>query len=88
MFIEFKMSLTMLATQCHIPEYVTPQNKCSVLDLAAEVLYTVSVIINSILNLSLRKVHILFQSDFSTECDLVFPLSTSNTMPPEEVPGC
>jgi hypothetical protein len=74
----------MLATQCHIPEYVTPQNKGSVLDLATEVLCTVSVTIHSTHNLFLRQVHILFQSDFSTECDLVIPLSTSNTMPPED----
>jgi hypothetical protein len=79
------MSLTMLTTQCHIPEYVTPPKKGSVLDLAAEVLYTVSAIIQSILNLSLRQIHILFQSDFSTECDLVIPFSTDNTTPPEEV---
>jgi hypothetical protein len=26
----------------------------------------------------LRQVHSLFQSDFSTECDLVFPLSVSS----------
>ena len=83
-FIEFNMLITILATQCDIPEYVIPQNKGSVLALATEV-HTFSVIIHSILNLSLRQVHILFQSDFFTECDLVVPVSTSNTMPTEEV---
>ena len=75
----------MLATQCHIPEYVTPQNKGSVLDLTVGVLYTVSAMIHTILSLSLRQVHILFQGDFSTEWDLVILVSTSNKMPPEEV---
>jgi len=74
----------MLATQCHIPEYVIPQNKGSVLDLAAEG-HTFSVIIHLILNLSLKQVHILFQSDFFTECDLVIPLSTSSTISSDEV---
>jgi hypothetical protein len=84
MFIEFKKLITMLATQCHIPEYVIPQNKGSVLDLAAEG-HTFSVIIHLILNLSLKQVHILFQSDFFTECDLVIPLSTSSTISSDEV---
>jgi hypothetical protein len=84
-FIEFTALLTVLHTQRHISEYVTLQNKGSVLDLTAEVLYTVSAIIHSILNLSLGQDHILFQGDFSTECDLVIPLSTSNKMLPEEV---
>ena len=45
------MLITKLATQRHIPVYVSPQNIGSVLDLAAEVLYTFPVKINSIRSL-------------------------------------